>query len=324
MNLKELSDALQLSPSTVSKALNNCFGVDAATRSRILDAARKAGYAPRRDAAAIDCILPDSPAYFWRPLFAGLREAGPDCRCHILSSLTDVDMARIYLQQAAAQGTPVLIVSVPMTPEIRDMLAAYARHALVILLTQFGDIPHTVYVGEDAYQTGRALGEACAAHLPGQRRIVRLESPAAHVTTRRSEGFREAVTAAGARIVGTITRPEAGPALASCLARELHDRFGDGFDCVYCNDGVLYHVALAIEKLKQTGRVVCVGYEYEKRNQKYIDNGVIAAYAEQDPYAQGKLAMKIAAHYLKTATFPDSKFVYVPSVIRVNPLYTGG
>ena len=33
MNLKELSDALQLSPSTVSKALNNCFGVDAATRS---------------------------------------------------------------------------------------------------------------------------------------------------------------------------------------------------------------------------------------------------------------------------------------------------
>lgn len=324
MNLKKLSESLQISPSTVSKALNNCFGVDAATRCRILDAAAEAGYVPAGRKAAqgdILCILPDSPSYFWRPLFEGLRAAGRPCRFRVLSTLSDEALAREYLRLAAQDGARVLIVSLPMTAEIRTLLETYAQDALVILLTQFGDVKNTVYVGEDAFQTGRALGEAYAAHLSRFRRIVRLEASAACISARRSEGFFQTATAGGAQLVGTIAQPEPGPAMASCLARELHDRFGEEFDCVYCNNGVLYHVALALEKLKLIGRAVCVGYEYEKRNQKYVDNGAIAAWAVQDPYTQGRQAMAIAAHYLDTASFPDSKCVYIPSTVQINPCY---
>ena len=44
MNLKQLSDVLGLSPTTVSRALNGYPEVNAKTRSRVLDAARRHGY----------------------------------------------------------------------------------------------------------------------------------------------------------------------------------------------------------------------------------------------------------------------------------------
>ena len=50
MNLKELSARLGLSPTTVSRALNGYPEVNAATRERVLRAARETGYRPNRTA----------------------------------------------------------------------------------------------------------------------------------------------------------------------------------------------------------------------------------------------------------------------------------
>lgn len=50
MNLKELSAHLGLSPTTVSRALNGYPEVNAATRERVLRAARETGYRPNRTA----------------------------------------------------------------------------------------------------------------------------------------------------------------------------------------------------------------------------------------------------------------------------------
>ena len=46
MNLKELSEVLGLSPTTVSRALNGYPEVNARTRARVVDAAREHGYVP--------------------------------------------------------------------------------------------------------------------------------------------------------------------------------------------------------------------------------------------------------------------------------------
>lgn len=50
MNLKQLSARLGLSPTTVSRALNGYPEVNAATRERVLKAARETGYRPNRTA----------------------------------------------------------------------------------------------------------------------------------------------------------------------------------------------------------------------------------------------------------------------------------
>lgn len=68
MNLKEFSRLVGMSPTTVSRALNNHPEVSARTRARLIEAARQHGYAPNAHArslaighaATIGCVIPIS------------------------------------------------------------------------------------------------------------------------------------------------------------------------------------------------------------------------------------------------------------------------
>jgi len=78
MNLKELSRLLDLSATTVSRALNGYPEVNAATRARVLDAARRHGYAPNQVAKrlatgrtmAIGYVVPLAGHATINPIFA--------------------------------------------------------------------------------------------------------------------------------------------------------------------------------------------------------------------------------------------------------------
>lgn len=78
MNLKELSRLLDLSATTVSRALNGYPEVNAATRARVLDAARRHGYAPNQVAKrlatgrtmTIGYVMPLSTHHAINPIFA--------------------------------------------------------------------------------------------------------------------------------------------------------------------------------------------------------------------------------------------------------------
>ena len=50
MNLKDFSRLLGLSPTTVSRALNGYPEVNSNTRQRVIEAARRHGYAPNQAA----------------------------------------------------------------------------------------------------------------------------------------------------------------------------------------------------------------------------------------------------------------------------------
>ena len=62
--LEIISELTGSSKSTVSKALNHCFGVDGAMRERIITAARGQGIVSERS-CSVYAILPDSPVGFW-------------------------------------------------------------------------------------------------------------------------------------------------------------------------------------------------------------------------------------------------------------------
>lgn len=78
MNLKELSRLLNLSATTVSRALNGYPEVNAGTRARVLDAARRHGYAPNQVAKrlatgrtmAIGYVVPLAGHHTINPIFA--------------------------------------------------------------------------------------------------------------------------------------------------------------------------------------------------------------------------------------------------------------
>src|SRR3546814_3546926 len=80
MNLKSLAGRLNLSWTTVSRALNGFPEVNEETRRRVLDAAREFGYVPngvaqrlqKGRAGAVGVVLPLQVGHFADPFFAEL------------------------------------------------------------------------------------------------------------------------------------------------------------------------------------------------------------------------------------------------------------
>jgi LacI family transcriptional regulator len=118
MNLKELSEKLGLSQTTVSRALNGYPEVNEDTRLRVVDAARRHNYRPNTrakslatgQAMAIGHVIPVSTKHeIVNPIFADFiagagetySDAGYDM---VLSVVRDADEVRVY-RELRARGT---------------------------------------------------------------------------------------------------------------------------------------------------------------------------------------------------------------------------
>lgn len=83
--IREISRRVQLSKSTVSKALHNCGNVDAGTKEAILRAAREVQYDPagarrakiQAGETVVGVVLPINPYAFWNEAIRGVRTPWP-------------------------------------------------------------------------------------------------------------------------------------------------------------------------------------------------------------------------------------------------------
>lgn len=130
MNLRELAQTLGLSTTTVSRALNGYPEVSDATRARVVEAARRHGYAPNQmakrlatgRALAIGHVIPLAVHQMINPLFADFiagaaetySESGYDM---VLSVVPEAEDAAAYRSMAEQQKVDGVIVH---TPRVRD------------------------------------------------------------------------------------------------------------------------------------------------------------------------------------------------------------
>jgi LacI family transcriptional regulator len=136
MNLKELSQRLGLSPTTVSRALNGYPEVNAETRERVLDAARRHNYRPNTRAIrlatgramAAGHVIPLSARHeMMNPIFsdfiAGAGEtyarSGYDM---LLTVVTDTDEEQVYRDLQARGAVDGVILHAPSVDEARIAL----------------------------------------------------------------------------------------------------------------------------------------------------------------------------------------------------------
>lgn len=321
-----LAQLTNTSKATVSKTLNHCFGVEHETRQRILAAAREHGCLPRPVTPAdVYVILPDTPKYFWGACFQGVAaEKGglTSCKINIYSKLADMEEIFSYLDEAEQQVAQLVILSVFPHGALTTRLERLAARIPLFFLSEFMDITNTFFIGEDPYQSGYQLGQAYLSHFTEFKKIICVSTLGSANAQKRRLGFIDAVASVGhSPLLDTIFMPPGNHIPAAGLARMLDSRYAGAFDCVYCTDGILPQVCLAIDKLKYAHNVICLGHENPPGNDKYWSNGRIAACMVQNIEAQGKIAMRLAADYVERLVFPPSKFNYVPSALTVNPLY---
>jgi LacI family transcriptional regulator len=146
MNLKQLSDMLSLSQTTVSRALNGYPEVSEETRRRVMDAAKRHGYRPNPSArrlatgkaGMIGYIMPTGQSVDIDPHFIEfLSGLGDYARTHeldlVLSPTTIEDEETTYRRVVANKQVDAVYVSSPKRADRR-----------IILLNQLG-LPYIVH-----------------------------------------------------------------------------------------------------------------------------------------------------------------------------------
>lgn len=318
-NIKKLSDALRLSPATVSRAVRHCGGVDSSTRSLVL---RNAEEPTTRDGDSIDiyAMLPDLPRYFWEPLgntlYECLAASERSFKFNLYTRLGDEDAVLHYLKEAERLNAKVLLLSAALTPRVRERIASLARDRLVLLLSEYADLPHTFYIGSDPTEEGKTVGRCWAEHADAAHLPLFLLDCDWHTNARiRTEGFLHAVRERNPQLQfrriplsqEVFEQPKLFPSKLAALLAE-HTKAIEQLS-LYAPIGNL-SLPLALGKAGIRERTVCFVQDPEAQDTLYH------TVCRQDLSGQAECAVRSALHYLKTGCCPDRKFTFVDSTVE--------
>lgn len=173
--IREISRRVQLSKSTVSKALHNCGNVDAGTKEAILRAAREVQYAPagarrakiQAGETVVGVVLPINPYAFWNEAIRGVKDAmAAQKGAHLTLSLyagvhseADALYCLDYMEDMRAD---VLVVTPAPFPAMTERLRGIAARIPVVFFNETADgVPFLFYAGANFYQDGIRLARAC-------------------------------------------------------------------------------------------------------------------------------------------------------------------
>jgi len=319
MTLTELSSLTGISTSTLSRAFNNCPGVDYDTWKTVQEAAEKYHYTMRKQAPrATGILFPSIPAYFWNPALSALT-----------TSLTEhkVERAIIRYPHRSTPETVCAHIDTLVKRGVRVLLMPVCHQTVIAHLQQikekislfqiceYGDIPNSFVFTSDGYGDGASLA-ACILQKKPQGRVLLLASQT-NLSKRRLEGFcshfpRE-------QIIGELHYPsvptqQKASAFAGMMAAHCGEQIPD---FVVCTTGILPHIAQAIIKCHWRGKTQCIGFENPPELTHYIEEGLVAASMEQDITSISQIAADAAAKYLQEACFPSKKYTFLPGKLHV-------
>ncbi len=337
-SLSQLAKTLGVSRATASKAIRHCSGVDTETRERILRAARSEGALRHGGTCGIYCIFPDTPSFFWKSLRHGiidgiaktaLTEDGGACsvKCNVYTHLRDETSVLDYLEEAREMDARCIVIAAAMTPAIRAALASLCKSAerLILLLSEYGDVPNAFYVGGDAAKDGAGMARRLlsdfqnAASVPDAVWILSVSGN--DNVTLRQKGFCETLPPPYAERIHVIdmdaarlSDPKNQPSYLAAQLSQAFSRQPFGNAALYVPLG-LPGLPLALEKRGlPTVRCYCHDPLPDADHEKQTA-AKPAAVCVQDIYMQGVTAIRLAAEYLEKQQYPCEKRITVPSSI---------
>ncbi len=201
VTLADIARELGVSKMTVSRAINNHPLINAETRARVLEVARRMNYQPNQHARAlatnrsqlIGVVVPDLMHSYFAEIYRGVETITRPAGYRNLICNTDEDPAKeIDETEALLPRTDGLIVASCLPPEQAKFYRRIIKEgAQVVFIDRRLEGLRGPVVTTDDVQVGLLATE----HLIrlGHRRIGHLRGPAASTATGRFEGYRRAL-----------------------------------------------------------------------------------------------------------------------------------
>jgi LacI family transcriptional regulator len=208
-SLRKLASTLGLSITTVSRALDGYPDVAAATRQRVIDAARATNYRPHAAARrlrlgateTVTMVIPGTPGHFDEPLYLelltalGARFDAAGFDLTVLAARDPEEESAVYRRLVEGRRTDGLVVARTRRNDQRIKYLAQARFPFVAIGRTETPFPYA-HVDGDGESAFRAATERLIAL--GHRRIAFVAAPADYTFGKlRRRGWAAAMEAAG-------------------------------------------------------------------------------------------------------------------------------
>src|SRR5215217_6166688 len=165
VNIKQLARELNLSISTVSRALSDCYDVSAQTRTKVLELAKKLNYQPNPYASSlrkhksktIAIVVPEIANNFFSLAINGIQSVAREKGYHVLIYLTHEDYAieaevLKHLQNGRVDG---VLISISSKTVKKDHLKELKQNGLpLVFFDRVCDEIQTAKVTTDDYESG--------------------------------------------------------------------------------------------------------------------------------------------------------------------------
>ena len=319
---QDLAKTLGIDRSTVSRAVRHCPGVDSKTRKLVLEEAFRSGIHGPVDRCSVYCILPDTPTYFWQSYYRELKEAfgqtDISVRYSIYSKIYDSETVLLYLDYVKQSEAKVLIISAVLSPEITKKLEVMQNEGLyVILLSEYGVLPRSAYVGSNSYQDGEQIGWWFCQHYSQQTPLILNNISGNANVAQRISGFLHSLEQFSSiyaqRVpvirltVNDFRNSKTIPAKYAAMIASIKEEYS----CIYIPFGSIY-LPLSIIKTNKLMRVsVLFGHDCFAKAGMYesVYKGYTAS-CNQDIARQVKTAIDLAVLYLKDPVLPDRQLFH--------------
>lgn len=335
---KDIAEALNLSPITVSRVFNDRGYLSEEVRRRVLEYAREVGYEPNRGARALvrgsvyrlSIITTDTPVGFWSGVARGIELGGRQVK----PLGVDVEHSIVPIED---EGGFVDAVHAAIDAECDAVAVAKTgrfsrRHAMdllgdagipVLMFNVDMDHPARVgFVGPDYQRAGRLAAELIDKCLPDGGAVLVIQNAGSddavdvRFSDLRAGGFFQTLASSRNRyqiseVRATAEEPENTTVKQILTFLDSHpgERVG-----IYVPTVVTF-VEGACRAAQEAGRddAVIIGHDLEDSLLKHIRSGRITAEVTQHPMLQGYLAVRALEHIAENGSLSGTGTVIVPS-----------
>lgn len=210
LTLRDVSEASGVSEMTVSRVLRNRGDVSAATREKVLQAAKELGYVPNKIAGAlasqrvnlVAVVIPSMSNMVFPEVMTGISQVLEDTGLQPVVGVTDYQPEkeeRVLFEMLSWRPSGVIVAGLEHSDASRAMLKASGIPVVEIM--DVDGTPIDTCVGISHRRAGRKMAQAILKARYERIGFMGTKMPLDHRARKRFEGFTETLGKAGVEIV---------------------------------------------------------------------------------------------------------------------------
>ena len=307
----------KISKSTVSKALNHCYGVSSEVRDAILNCEEYRNIATRAHTnAEIYIIVPEVILGGKKIVVSKFMSPETEYKLNIYSKPSDTSTIVNYLGEAIMLNSKAIIIAGRYDKDVASIIESLTDSRLIININDYNNQRNSFFIGNDPKSDAISLAELVKKDITKGGKIVVIEPPSSFGNSpeMRFETFTDIIKSD--YTVENIHFPNVNQKqIPSVLARSFNSIFQkEKVDAIISFNGFCDEIAAAIYKASPDADIKL--YAFQNPDTVGSDNKYIKGVVYEDVTEQIELSVKMAEEYIEKCVCPENKFTFTKSRVK--------